>query len=228
MDKKQLDFDKALKKILHDTKYFLEEIGDNEGNVYKNTLLPKIDSKKRDYLNTTLNPLASAIDALETKVLNRSTEQLASLTKETIENLRQIMEEIRLHDNDKLIVKADKQMKFDDSISDESRELLLRDGKKIQSDSQLTLYTPKIYRFTKRDILKLTYYSLIELYSEYGRNTKDFKSKALDEIKYQFGQNLKGDNLEVSLTKITNDTKLLFPQNIPSEKLNYPTYGVRI
>jgi len=198
MGKDHEEFNKKLNKILKDTKYFLEQIGDKEGNIYKGTLLPKIDGKKRDYMKTTLSPLASAIDVLETKVLTRGTEQLRTLTEDAIKNLNQIMEEIRLHDT-KLINKSD-----------------------------LVIQTHKIFKYNKKDVLILTYYSLVELYEEYGYHRKDFKSKALDEIKYKFGYSLAGNSLEVSLIKITSDTKSLFPQNIPSRKFSYPTYGVAI
>ena len=192
------EFNKAINKILNDTTYFLECIEDKEGNVYKGTLLSKIDGRKRDYLSTTLNPLASSIDALKTKVLPRSKEPLNTLVEDTINNLNQIMEEIRIHD-----------------------------GKPINK-SNLVIDTHKIFKYNKKDVLILTYYSLIELYEEYGYHRKDFKSKALNEIKYKFGQSLVGNPLQVSLLSIKSDDKELSPKHIPNGKLSFPTYRITI
>lgn len=244
MGKNQLDFDKALNKILNDTKYFLEQIGDNEGNTYKDTLLPKIDGKKRDYLNTTLNPLASAIDVLETKVLTRSTEQLKILTEEAIKNLNQIMEEIRLNDNkyiNKNYLFFEKQtvaVAYDFLSSGKTKlisktkmvdleEIRIHDSKPINK-SDLVIDTHKIFKYNKTDVLLLTYYSLIELYEEYGYYRKDFKSKALNKIKNKFHKDLAGNTLKISLLSIKSDTSVLSPRNIPSTRFSYPTYGVTI
>jgi len=243
-------FDTALNKILRDTKYFLKQVGDNEGNIYKGTLLPKIDGKKRDYLSRMLNPLANAVDALKDKVLPRSNEELEILVEETITNLNKIMEEIRLHDgnpinkNDLSIEGETVEIVYnflffpDPEIVDNINliykvkmqnveEIRLQNSKPI-SKSNLVIDTHKIFKYNKKDVLILTYYSLIELYSEYGYYKKDFKSQALDKIKYKFGQTLAGNTLEVSLLSIKSDTNVLSPKNIPSTKFSYPTYGVTI
>lgn len=198
MHKTEADFNEELNKLLEDSNYFIQYIGDKQGNAYKDTLLPNINEKKRDYLSTTLNPLASAQDMLKTKILSRSTGSLTTLVEDTIKNLDNIMQEIRLHDN------------------------------KIINESDLVIDTHKIFKYTKRDILKLTYYSLIELYHRYGYFKRNFKSEALQQIRNKFGENLDGDALEISLIKIKCDTKTLFPKNVPKNKIICPTFGITI
>ncbi len=237
-------FNRALNKILHDTTYFLEQIGDKEGNVYKGSLLPKIDGKKRDYLSTTLNPLANAVDTLQNKILPRSAVELKTLAEETITNLNKIMQQIRLNDNkhiNKNYLFFEKQtvaVVYDFLFLGKTKliyktkmvdleEIRIHDSKPINK-SDLVIDTHKIFKYNKRDVLILTYYSLIELYEEYGYYRKDFKSKALEVIKLKFWEIPEGNPLKVSLLSIKSDTSILSPKNIPNERLSYPTYGVTI
>ena len=215
------------KIIFEATSYFLKQIEDNEIHILKNTILPKIDEKSTDFLDSSYKTLIKAQDILERKILNRTVGDLQKTVEETINNLEILIKEIRLHDS--LIVEPDKNTMFDTSVTQADRKLLLQSGKKVQSDSMILLNAPKNFKVTKRDIIKLTYYELSSLYhnAEYA----NFKTKAIETIKRQFDFNLTGDKLEISLTKISsqdNTKQLSIPKEFPQKKLHSSTFKTTI
>jgi hypothetical protein len=217
MDKTYENFNKRLNQILNDTKHILHLIGDKEGNAYTGTLLPKPENRKRDYIDPILNKLASTIDILEEKVIPRSTRKLNHLTRETLENLHKIMEDIRLEVSPS-ITKTEQYIDTDGTI-----KTMKSKGKPIHQ-SGIVFNSHSIIKYDKNDVLKLTYYSLIELYKEYGYYENEFKTKALQQIYNTFGKVFKGNPLTISLKGITKGGKSLIPKNIPSRKLNHPNF----
>lgn len=215
------------KIIIEVTNYFLKKIGNNEVHILKDVSLPKIDERTRDFLEGTLNALVKAQDTLEEKILCRTVGDLEKTVKDTIDNLKIIIDEVKLHDSH--IVNVDKEIRLSPDISDEDRRLLQQSGKKIQSNSRILLNAPKNFKFTKRDIIKLTYYELMELYKQAGYN--HFKAKAIDTIHRKFDINLTGDKLEISLIKISSEDQtkqLSIPTDFPQHKLHYPTFSTTI
>lgn len=196
--KSELEYNTEINRIISSTKYFLKQIGDSEGNAYKEILIQKTDMKSKDMMSGSTNSLSKCIDTLNF-IKERSTSCLANDADNAIELLELILSNIKLNDEKNFLHKSD-----------------------------FITHSHKLFKYTKRDILKLTYYALIEHYKNFERYKSDFKNEAISTIHYKFEVDLKNDALEVKIESAYSENGLYLSPAIPKKKLNYPTFGIRM
>jgi hypothetical protein len=196
----QTEFNEKLDYIHNATKYFLKQIGNKEVNIYKEVTLEKTDKQSKDMMKRTSNSIASCIDTLSF-IEDRSSASLKNEINEAKLLLNKILDNIKLNDSKNKI-----------------------------HESDFILHSKRDFTYEKKDIIKLSYYALIEHYHDYNYYSQNYKKQALQEIYNKYGFKIsESDKLLVSLTLISSkDGKYLLSPTIPENKLKFPTFGSTI
>lgn len=220
--------------IIKKIKTFINHFGNNSkiGVDFFNSIhhVNKNDMKKKDYLSSIITKIENSKEILNCEVKKRASGLMLQKISTVNNDLDYILSQIKPHqeigkrtqdntthvidDKEYTMTEEDyhlfrpvlnKEVEEINGINYDSANSVFRSGKRIYMKNEFNLEDYESFlSYSKKDIYLLGYYELIYMYKQRGI-VFDFKIKALQLLRYKCNYNLKGNNLSISLYKISND-----------------------